>query len=89
VQGGGISVAARTTLILSDGGPQEVLTVPGFGEVVGGCGSGGGIIGFVNHSGHDLRVFPFSGTDLASTVALRWSQIPRGLIAWDNHGATE
>jgi hypothetical protein len=65
VQGGGISVAGRATLVLGGGGLQPIVTVPGFGEVVGGCGSGGAAIGFVDHAGHDLRVFPFAGSDIA------------------------
>lgn len=63
VQGTGKTFAGRTTFVLGGGGLQHVLTVPGFGEVVGGCGSGGGAIGFVNHTGHDLRVYAFAGTD--------------------------
>jgi hypothetical protein len=64
VRGGGLTVAGRTTLVLGGGGLQHIATVPGFGEVVGGCGSGGAAVGFVNHSGHDLRVYPFAGGDL-------------------------
>jgi hypothetical protein len=64
VQGGGSSYAARVTLALGGGGFQHILTIPGYGEVVGGCGSGGGVAGFVNHSGHDLHVNPFAGGDL-------------------------
>lgn len=63
VQGAGTTVTARTTLGLGGGGLQHIVTVSGFGEVVGGCGSGGAAVGFVNHSGHDLRVFPFAGGD--------------------------
>jgi len=70
VQGGGSSFAARGTLNLGGGGLQHILTIPGFGEIVGGCGSGGGAAGFVNHAGHSLRVFPFAGTDQpAVTIA--------------------
>jgi hypothetical protein len=64
VQGGGLSVSGRSTLNLGGGGFQHVATVPGWGEVVGGCGSGGGGVGFLNGSGHDLVVFPFAGSDL-------------------------
>jgi hypothetical protein len=64
VQGGGVAVAGRATLVEGGGGLQDIVAVPGFGEVVGGCGSGGGAIGFLNDFGHDLRVFPFAGTDL-------------------------
>jgi hypothetical protein len=65
VRGGGTTLAARVVLGLGGGGLQHVLTVPGWGEVVGGCGSGGGVVGFVNHSGGDLRVYPYAGGDLA------------------------
>ena len=65
VQGTGTTLAGRATLSLGGGGLQQVLTVPGFGNVVGGCGSGGAAIGFVNQAGRDLRVFPFAGADLA------------------------
>jgi len=64
VQGGGLAVAGRATLVLGGGGLQHIVTVPGFGEVVGGCGSGGAAVGFVNHFGHDLRVYPFAGSDI-------------------------
>ena len=65
VQGGGVDVSGRATLIEGDGGLQHIVTVTGFGEVVGGCGSGGAEVGFVNHFGHDLQVSPFAGTDIA------------------------
>jgi hypothetical protein len=65
VQGGGVDVSGRVTLIEGGGGLQHIVTVTGFGEVVGGCGSGGGEVGFVNHFGHDLQVSPFAGTDIA------------------------
>lgn len=65
VQGGGVAAAGRAALVEGDGGLQPIVAVPGFGEVTGGCGSGGGEIGFVNHFGHDLRVYPFAGADIA------------------------
>lgn len=65
VEGGGVDVSGRATLIEGDGGLQHIVTVTGFGEVVGGCGSGGAEVGFVNHFGHGLQVSPFAGTDMA------------------------
>ena len=63
VQGGGRDVAGRATLFLGGGGLQPIVSVPGWGEVVGGCGSGGAAVGFLNHSHHDLRAYAFAGAD--------------------------
>ena len=70
LQGAGTTLAARGLLQLGGGGLQLVLSVPGVGDVVGGCGSGGGGVGFVNRSGGALSVHPFAGGDLTPvTVA--------------------
>ncbi len=64
VQGTGTTLAGRATFGLGGGGQQQLLTIPGYGRIQGGCGSGGGAIGFANESGRTLRVYPFAGSDL-------------------------
>ncbi len=69
VEGGGESLAGRAILALGGGGKQHILDVPGYGEVVGGCGSGGAAVGFINESGGDLRMLAVAGSE-ASAVTL-------------------
>ena len=69
LKGGGASLAGRALLELGSGGDQHILDVPGYGEVVGGCGSGGAAVGFINESGEDLRMIGVAGTE-ATVVTL-------------------
>ncbi len=65
VQGTGTTLAGRATFGLGGGGQQQLLTIPGYGRIQGGCGSGGGAIGFANESGRTLRVYPFAWPTVA------------------------
>jgi hypothetical protein len=70
VQGGGSWRSGRVLLQLGGGGRQPILAVPGWGELEGGCGSGGPGVGFKNGSGAPLRVIAVAGTEAdAETVA--------------------
>ncbi len=82
VGGGGESLAGRALLQLGGGGKQHVLDVPGYGEVVGGCGSGGGTVAFVNESGGTLRVLSVAGSEVgAETIEdnLKSELVPTGV----------
>ncbi len=68
VQGTGTTLAGRATFGLGGGGQQQLLTIPGYGRIQGGCGSGGGAIGFANESGRTLRVYPFAWPTVASDL---------------------
>lgn len=70
VEGGGSWRSGRVLLHLGGGGQQPILAVPGWGEVEGGCGSGGAAVGFKNGSGAPLRIIAVAGTEAdAATVA--------------------
>ncbi len=82
VGGGGESLAGRALLQLAGGGKQHILDIPGYGEVVGGCGSGGAAIAFINEAGANLRVISVAGTEVAAEtigVGLRSELVPSGV----------
>lgn len=70
LQGDGTALSARTLLQLGGGGDQHVLDLPGYGELVGGCGSGGGALWFKNTVGFPLRVISARGSEFAVDTLL-------------------